>query len=470
MQTATATPTAPAKKPGLFINRNFGLLWIGQTISYVGDFVFDTTLVLWIATSLARGQSWAPLAVSGVLLAVSVPVFAVGPLAGVFVDRWDKRRTMLAMDALRAIFVFLLLLASEIVSLPFVPGGQLPLEWQLGAIYGVVFLASVCVQFFIPARLALIGDIVAQPHHARAFGQSQVAYFLAFVLGPPLAALLFFTVGVQWALALNACSFLVSFLTILAVRAPRAARSVAPGQRGNFLRELVGGLRFLLGNPALRAIAVSLVLVIGGVGALQTLGIFFVTQNLRGSASLYGFLASALGVGSIAGAILTSMLANRIGVARIYWLSLIVVGALIVVLARMTDLIPAFVVIVLLGLPYAAINVAVSPLQLEVTPRVYVGRVASLLSPAGNLALIFSVALAGYLDSTALRGFHMTVLGVVLGPIDTIFTAAGILIVLGGLYAMASLRGMRSPRERTAEEKGNGLAEAKQAEAQDQDL
>jgi MFS family permease len=113
MQTATATPTAPAKKPGLFINRNFGLLWIGQTISYVGDFVFDTTLVFWIATSLVRGQSWAPLAVSGVLLAVSVPVFAVGPLAGVFVDRWDKRRTMLAMDALRAMLVFLLLLASE---------------------------------------------------------------------------------------------------------------------------------------------------------------------------------------------------------------------------------------------------------------------------------------------------------------------------------------------------------------------
>ncbi|HEY7358333.1 MAG TPA: hypothetical protein VH590_17755, partial [Ktedonobacterales bacterium] len=88
META-ASPAPASKKSSFLINRNFGLLWSGQSISNIGDFVFSTTLVLWIASIIARGQTWAPLAVSAVLLATSVPTLLIGPVAGVFVDRWD---------------------------------------------------------------------------------------------------------------------------------------------------------------------------------------------------------------------------------------------------------------------------------------------------------------------------------------------------------------------------------------------
>jgi MFS family permease len=87
------------------VNRAFSRLWFGQAISSVGDFVFDTTLTLWIATVLLAGSRWAPEAVSGLMLcafAFAVAVL-VGPLSGVFVDRWSKRRTMLASEAVRAI-------------------------------------------------------------------------------------------------------------------------------------------------------------------------------------------------------------------------------------------------------------------------------------------------------------------------------------------------------------------------------
>src|SRR5215472_1411290 len=100
-----SSPTPGASSPaksGFLINRNFALLFFGFTISSIGDFVFSTTLVLWIAVILAKGQSWAPLAVSGVLVATTVPAFLIGPFAGVFVDRWDKRRTMLVICLLQA--------------------------------------------------------------------------------------------------------------------------------------------------------------------------------------------------------------------------------------------------------------------------------------------------------------------------------------------------------------------------------
>ena len=236
-ETSTERPEISTKRPNLLINRNFALLWSGQIISIVGDFVFDTILILWIATLIAQGQSWAPLAVSGILLSASLPVFIIGPIAGVFVDRWNKRRTMLWMDALRAILILLLLLPAGILPLPFLVAGRLPIFWQLGLIYSTVFLTSACTQFFGPAIFALIGDIVDEPHRARATGLTQLIASLGAIIGPSLATLLFFKAGVQWALLLNALSFVVSFLAILAIRPPQTVVSGELESQGNFFRE-----------------------------------------------------------------------------------------------------------------------------------------------------------------------------------------------------------------------------------------
>jgi MFS family permease len=71
----------------LLINRNFALLWAGQLLSGLGDQVFETTLVVWIAAELAPDKSWKSLAVSGLLVAAAIPMLVIGPVAGVFVDR-----------------------------------------------------------------------------------------------------------------------------------------------------------------------------------------------------------------------------------------------------------------------------------------------------------------------------------------------------------------------------------------------
>src|ERR1051326_1821063 len=203
MDTITATDAPSTQKPSLFINRNFALLWTGGTVSVFGDFIFATTLVVWISAFLAVHQPWAPLAVSGVLLATLIPTFACGPIAGVFVDRWDKRRTMLAMDAIRSILIALLVLTTGIVPLPFLPGGRLPLTGQLAAIYSAVFLASLCALLFSPARMALIGDIVEDPHRAQASGMTQVMQSLALIVAPPLAPILLLATGDRKSTRLN---------------------------------------------------------------------------------------------------------------------------------------------------------------------------------------------------------------------------------------------------------------------------
>jgi len=212
----------------LLVNRQFAQVWLAGAVSTVGDFVFDTTVLLWISTVLARGQPWAPTAASGVLIAVLVPTVAVGPLPGVFVDRWDPRRTMLWSDAIRAVLV-----GGGLVALPLLPSGTLPVPVELAVVYAAIVCNTVVSRFFVPARFTIIADLVPEHKQSRASSITQATGAAAGIIGPPLAAPLLFTAGVEWALALNALSFVFSFAVIRSVRAPAApVRGSAVGDAG----------------------------------------------------------------------------------------------------------------------------------------------------------------------------------------------------------------------------------------------
>ncbi len=167
--------------PGLRHNRNWHRLWLAQAVSLTGDSVFDITIMLWVATVLAKDQPWAPVAASGVLIAATVPVLVVGPLAGVWVDRWDRRRIMLTADACRAVLIASLLVVPAL-------GHRLPLAAELGAVYAVVAAESAFAQFFNPSRLAVLGLIVAPADRPQASGMMQATSSTASIIGPPLAA------------------------------------------------------------------------------------------------------------------------------------------------------------------------------------------------------------------------------------------------------------------------------------------
>jgi MFS family permease len=440
-----APPATSGTRVGPLINRDYALLWSGQLVSNLGDFVFDTTLIVWIATQLAVGQPWAPLAVSGVLIAATAPILLVGPLAGVFVDRWDKRRTLLTMDVARAVLILLLVLATDVVPLPFVPGGHLSLGVKFGAIYAIVFLAAICAQFFNPARSALIAHLVDDAHQPQASSLGQMSMALATIFGPPLAAPLLFAFGVQWALLINALSFVLSFLAVSAIHAPHTAHRENRAERSSMAREFGEGLRFFFGNRILVVLLVAVIIASLGGGALNALDVFFFTSNLHAPAQLYGFAGATYAGGVLVGAVLGGAFALRIGLLRLLWLSVVSIGLCIFAFSRMTSLGPALAILFLAGLPQATINVAAGPIFIRVTPKRLLGRVVAILQPTITAASLISIAFAGYLASTVLRGFSVTIGNITFGTLDTIFGAAALLILLGGIYAALSLRGLALP-------------------------
>lgn len=432
------SPQTKQQKTGLLINRNYGFLFVGQFISLIGDEMFDLTLILWIVTILAKGQTWAPLAVSGLLVAASVPILLVGPLAGVFADRWNRRKTMLRMDILRALLIASLLLISGVVPLPDSIAGFSFRSISIGIVYLVVFLESVCAQFFQPSRFALIGELVTEPQRPQATGLGQLSQAFAVIAGPPLAAPLLFGLGVQWALIANSLSFVVSFLAISAVR--YSPNSETRSQQSNTRREFIQGIQFTFSNTVLRTLAFSEFLMMLGIGSFIALIVFFISHNLHVSSSLLGILLAFFGGGAIVGAIVFSVFMKRLGIERVYALSILLSGIVFVVFSRLTDFSLALGVVFFLGILQSALNIAASPLVLQAAPNDMVGRVAAILTPLNTLGTMIATALAGYLASTVLVNFHKQVLGISFGPLDTIFAGAGIILFITGILVSLSLR------------------------------
>ncbi len=421
------------------INKRYAKLWVGQTTSMLGDAAFDITLVLWIVTILAvdrRGHptTWAPIAVGAVMTVMSAAVLLVGPLSGVFVDRWNRRTTMLRTEVVRIVIV------GALAVLSFLPVRSLPVAAWLGCIYVVVFAVNGAGQFFNQSRFVVIGDVVDSPEdRARAAGIGQATAGAVSIIGPPLAAPLLITIGLQWALLFNALTYVVSYVMIRSVNLPEGAAAPESGDRPGPWQDFRRGLRWFAGNRYMKRILYGFVIASLGAGSLTSVMVFFLTNNLHSPAKLLGFVDMCFGIGAIAGALVSARLVRMMGARRMIWLGMLIGGAFVLILARQTTFVGGAVLFAAISVPTIAYNTALTPVLLKHTPKEYLGRMQSVLMPVLQLASITSVLVSGLLASTALRSLHAHVAGITIGPYDTIFTASGLLIVIAALYMLVAL-------------------------------
>ena len=133
---------------------------------------------------------------------------------------------------------------------------------------------------------------------------------------------------------------------------------------------------------------------------------------------------------------------QRIGLARLFALGIVLVSVLEILYVRQSIFWLACLILVVQGLPNAAMNVAFGPLVLKLVPREFLGRVWALILPAMNTATLISTALTGYLVSTVFSNFHAQLFGLELSPYDTLMSLAGLLSLGAGIFALFNLRGV----------------------------
>lgn len=420
MHTQSATEAAqemsnyPMPDKGILINRNFRLLAIGQAISNMGDFVYSTTLLIWVFV-LTHSAA----AVSGVLIAQYLPVFLLGPIAGVFVDRWNRRRTMVVSDVTRTFMALLPLFV--------------PLVLRLPTIYASVFLISAFSRFFMPARAGLMQVIVSEEQQPQAAAISQATFALSFIIGPAIASPLYFAVGPVIACIINAVSYVISAISVQAIRASKqdlhpyqtVEIEDAAGGIKVILRELMVGLRFVIKTRALLIVVFLILIAMLGGGALNALDIIFVNQRLHISSSFYGPLVAIGGIGTLLGAIGAGFMSKKVKPGHILAGSVFLLGLGLMIYAFQTQYVPALIVMFITGIPQGGIDVGFAPILLGTTPRSLIGRVQSVIETTMYGVSLISIALAGYLGQFI--------------PVYIIYAIGGAFIAFAGLFGWFAL-------------------------------
>ncbi len=318
---------------------------------------------------------------------------------------------------------------------------QYLLLWALLLLSALVMLVLVACgeQFFVPARVAVVADLVPAQQHLQAYGSLQQARYFAQILGPSLAGLLYSVLGPTWAFVLNACSFLLSCLFTFLLRTRAQEKRAVQGQRMGLWQEFSQGLHFFVGNRVLVTMLVSGMLFMCGGMAYNSFEYLYGVENLHIPGALLGVYVACYGAGVVVGLPAAAALAKRSSEVDVLWLFLASFGTVMLVLSRVSTMVPGMTCSVLLGFFSSSIFVTVRPLTVLVTPRELIGRVMAFEVPLITVASLLGGLIASLLASTVLAGFHAQFAGMTLGRLDTIFVGVGLLTISAAVFARLTL-------------------------------
>ncbi|NJP08604.1 MAG: MFS transporter [Leptolyngbyaceae cyanobacterium RU_5_1] len=417
-------------------NRNFLTLWSGQVFSQLADKVYLVLMIALIANRFqAEGQTisgW----VSSIMIAFTIPAILFGSIAGVYVDRWSKKAVLVLTNLLRGGLVFALPLLFWLTK-GWSPWAGLPVGFCI--LLGITFLVSTLTQFFAPAEQSAIPLIVERRHLLSANSlyttTMMAAVIIGFAVGEPLLAIAdtiaarlgWTAVGLGKELVVGS-GYLIAGLILLLLNAHEKNRGFANGSANgevaetppHVFQDIRDGLRYLSQQHRVRSAMIQLVLLFSVFAALAVLSVRLAEIIPEIKASQFGFLLAAGGVGMAIGATFVGQFGQRFPHSRLsLYGSLGMAGSLFGLSLFSERLLPALVLITMLGAFSAIVGVPMQTAIQEETPEEMRGKVFGLQNNAINIALSLPLALAGVAE---------TFLG-----LRAVFLGLAVLMVAGGV-------------------------------------
>jgi len=383
---------APAAAPQLTMRQALAIpafrkLWLATLASIFGDF-----LALYaIFSEMTFRMHASARAITLVTVFFLLPLAFVGPVAGVFVDRWHPRRTMVASDIARAILVLGLVFARA--------------PWH---IYAVFLALSTFSSFFSPARSVALPQILPLNGLMSANALIQQTVQILQMASPVLAGALAGWAGPSSCYYLDSASFVFSGLLIATIAIParpaHANKEVKP-----VLRDLASGVRFIFGHPVIGFVILSIAAGTFAISAFGSLIAVYVRDVLHANTYLFGALGSAIGAGMLAGGIVVTPLARRMQQkAHLITVGILLCGVCIAAIAWIPNGVAALTGCVGIGIGASMLTIAAMTLLQGQVPAEMRGRVSSssmsLISISQGVALLFAGDLASRFGIAAV--FH----------------------------------------------------------------
>ncbi|HEY1952957.1 MAG TPA: MFS transporter [Gemmatimonadaceae bacterium] len=354
------TPARALQRPinpfrALQVHRNFRLFWTGQTVSLIGTWM-QTVGVGWLALELTNSA----FLVGVVSAAGSFPVLLLSLYGGVLADRRSKLRIVIICQAL--------LLAEAAALWWYTWSGRIGFE----SLLVLTLLGGFISAFEIPARQAMIVELVTREDLVDAIALNSGGFNLARIVGPSIAAVILARFGLAWCFGINALSYLAVLASLSQIRLPRwtpVQNLVSP------FEQLKHGIRYIRGSRSVSGLMG--VIAVFSIFGFQYLSMMPVVARdvLHTGASGYGLLLTFVGVGALTGALSLAGLGARIRRGRLFNSSAYVFAGLTMLFALMRTVHLAALVLLFLGLTMLINGALANGILQSVVPDELRGRV-----------------------------------------------------------------------------------------------
>lgn len=395
--------------------RNFSLLWFAGLISITGNWMLFVALPVLVYT-----MTGSVLAVGGMLLAQTLPGILFSSVAGVFVDRWERKRTIVIVNVLLAVSILpLLLVRSE--------------DW-LWLVYVVVFMQSTLGKFFAPAEnafLPLLSDPKLLPS---ANALNSLNNNLGRLIGPALGGLIAAQYGLQGVVLIDALTYTaaagLAVLINVTSHPGRADITADSLSLRRFTREWLDGVRLIWRKRTLRVLFVLNAFTAIGESVMYVMFVPFVTEILHGDSAHVGGIMSAQAVGGVIGGMLISQVAPRIKPYKLLGFGAVLIGLCDLVTfnysAFFTGIWVAYLMMVLAGPASVSFGAGFQTLFQNNTDDVYRGRVFGTFGLTTSLFMLVGIAITGFAGER---------LGIV-----PVINVQSFVYIIGGVFCLVALR------------------------------
>ncbi|MCR8843040.1 MFS transporter [Paenibacillus sp. SC116] len=424
---STATPVATP--PSLWTNRVFLIVASADLLQQIGIWVRNMAL-LFAVTEMTNGNA---VAISLLTVFEMAPIFIFSLIGGVFADRWNPKWTVVIGDLLSAlsIVVIMLCLASGI--------------WQ--AVFLATVVSAIVSQFSVPSSSVIFKRHVPESQVPTAIGITQGLSSIFVIVGPIIGTSLYTMLGLQGSLIVLCCIFTLAALIQLALPSfKREKKEPTP-----VLEDIKAGIAYVWSHSSLRLLTLTQIVISLGVGLIQPLEIFIVTERLGLPKESLPWITTAAGVGLFVGISIASACGTFIQKHRkiIFAVAILGLAISLVIEGWSTILWLTLSIRFLSGLLLAALQVILSTWFIQFVDENYIGRVNGITMPLYTAGIMIASAMAGFLKEQ----FSLV----------AVFTLSGIVVALSAwlsLYINLSLA-KQPAKEAENVEVGKSLSTAK---------
>lgn len=354
-------------------------LWLAQVVSVFGDFLAIFAVLSYVSFNLNATAAQ----VTGISVSFMIPFALIGPVAGVFVDRWNVKRTMIASDLIRALLALALVFAGT-----------------LGQVYVILFLLSAVSAFFVPAQTVTLRTIVPREGLLAANALVQQAFQIMRIVSPALAGAMVGWFGASSCYYVDSVSFVfsASIITTLVIAREPVAPPKGSHPLKSVLNDLMAGVKFIFTHATISFVIMAMAAGMFAISCFGPLIAVYVRDELHATSLAFGIINSLIGVGMIGGTLVMNRFAQKLSKTHLALWGLLTMGAFVVVLAAFKSIAAASISMFGVGVGVIFVFVSAQTLMQGQTPMELIGRVSSsvmsVLSIAQLIGLVFSGSLA----------------------------------------------------------------------------